>query len=161
MQMAQEHKSGERVLRSDRKSLEMYIRAAELIGNDYGYVFEKIGHYLFGGFAVETNKSKAMEFYKVAAKKGSIEAHLILASHENEGSRTCIEKLTRCNGHLKVAASAGDQGAMDTLMNAYKQHKSKYVSKEDLSQTLRAFQTSKNLMKSKNRDDARVAMEGV
>lgn len=53
-----------------------------------------------------------------------------------------------------MAASAGDQGAMDTLMYAYKKQKDKYLSKEELSQTLRAFQTSKNLMKSKDRDEA-------
>jgi len=73
IQMAQEHKSGERALRSDRKALEMYIQAAELGGN-YGYAFEKIGHYIFGGFVVEADTTKAMEFYQVAAKKGSIPA---------------------------------------------------------------------------------------
>ena len=53
--------------------------------------------------------------------------------------------------HLKVAASAGAQDSMATLMEFYKV---KLISKEDLTQTLRAHQTSLNEMKSKERDDA-------
>lgn len=53
---------------------------------------------------------------------------------------------------MKVAASAGDKEEMDRLMRFYK---GKLLSKEGLTQTLRAFQNSKNAMKSKDRDDAR------
>ena len=59
--------------------------------------------------------------------------------------------------HLKVAAGAGDQGAMDELMKAYKD---KILSKEDLTQTLRTFQISSNEMKSMDRDKARAKREG-
>ena len=54
--------------------------------------------------------------------------------------------------HLKILASAGDQGSMDSLMQSYKD---KTLSKEDLTKTLRAFQTSSNIIKSKDRDDER------
>ena len=57
---------------------------------------------------------------------------------------------------MKVAASAGDQVAMDGLMEAYK---AGGIAKEDLTLTLRAFQMSKNEMKSKDRDDARTAKD--
>ena len=55
--------------------------------------------------------------------------------------------------HEKVAANAGNKEAMDNLMNCYKKE---ILSKEDLTQTLRAFQNSVDEMKSEDRDDARV-----
>lgn len=56
--------------------------------------------------------------------------------------------------HRKVAASAGCQRSMDTLMNLYRD---KLLSKEELTQILRSYQASNDLMKSKERDDARAA----
>ena len=75
VQMAHEHKIGHRVLQSDTKALQMYIRAAEL-GNTEAYY--KIGFFHDGGIAVEQDTPKAFEFYEVAAKKGSISATKIL-----------------------------------------------------------------------------------
>ena len=63
---------------------------------------------------------------------------------------------SECVKHLKVLASAGDKESMDGLMEAYKDNE---LSKEDLTQTLRAFQASSNEMKSKDRDDARLLDE--
>ena len=54
--------------------------------------------------------------------------------------------------HLKLSASAGNKESLDTLMTAYKD---KLLSKEDLTQTLRAFQAASNEMNNKDRDDAR------
>jgi len=54
--------------------------------------------------------------------------------------------------HTKVAASAGDRDSMDVLMDAYRD---KELSKEDLTQTLRAHQASNNEMKSDDRDIAK------
>jgi len=68
---------------------------------------------------------------------------------ENEDIQLCIK-------HFKVAASAGDKESMDTL-TLMKMYKDKLLSKENLTQALRAFQTSENAMKSKDRDDARAA----
>lgn len=51
-----------------------------------------------------------------------------------------------------MAVSAGDKVAMDGLMKVYK---AKFLPKEELAQTLRAFQASNNLADSKDRDDAR------
>ena len=47
---------------------------------------------------------------------------------------------------------------MNDLMNAYKTYNNELLSKEELAQTLRSYQMSSNEMKSKDRDDARVAM---
>jgi len=73
-------------------------------------------------------------------KKNGVRWHII---------KTSIE-------HLTVAASAGNKVSMDKLMKMYKKNA---LSKEDLTQTLRSFQTSSNEMKSKDRDDARAFLE--
>jgi len=140
------HETGQAVLQSNTKSLEMYIRAAEL-----GHVdaFAKLGYYYQDGIGVELDLSKAIEFYGVGAKKGSVNAHNQLAMFHGKNGDDC-----KSLKHLKVAASTGNQLSMDTLMMYYK---AKAFSKEDLAQTLRSFQSSRNEMKSKDRDDARVA----
>ena len=143
MAMAERYKSGDGVFQSDTRSLEMHIRAAEL-----GHIvaFTIIGYFYDEGSAVEQDMSKASEYYEIAAKKGSVPAHQYLALfHESNGN------IQNSINHRKVAASAGNQPSMNKLMKYYKQ---KLLSREDLTQTLRAFQTSNNAMKSKDRDDA-------
>jgi len=77
MKMAERYKKGiNGVLQSDTRSLELLIRAAEL-GLTRAYFM--IGLYYQGGVAVEQNKSKSMEIFEVAAKKGSVQAHRKLA----------------------------------------------------------------------------------
>ena len=91
--------------------------------------------------------SKSLQFHEAAAKKGNTIAHRKLAYlEETNGNKN------RSIKHLTVAASAGCQESMDILMRLYKKE---FVSKEDLTQTLRAYQTSNDLTKSKDRDDAR------
>ena len=88
------------------------------------------------------NLSRVFEFLEIAAKKGNVLAHNMLAVDDTQKSIK----------HRKVAASAGYQVSMDELMANYKDN---LLSKEELTHTLRAFQTSNDLMKSKDRDDAR------
>ena len=102
------------------------------------------------GIAVEQDTSKALEFYTVAAKKGSLDAHAYLARFHGENENN------QCIQHLKVLANAGDKKSMDALMGAYKE---KLVSKDELTPTLRAFQASTNEMKSKGRENARLIDE--
>ena len=146
-QMATEHKSGEGVFQSDTKSLEMLIHAAEL---GHANAFVNIGCHYEEGTVVEHNRSKTLEFYEVAAKKGSLSARkfLVMFHGMNGDMQTSIK-------HCKVGACAGDQESMGILMANYKD---KLLSKEDLTQILHAFQTSKNAMKSKDRDDVHDAI---
>jgi len=138
------YKEGDGVIESDTKALEMYIRAAEL-GKADAYVMIGLCYQL--GSAVERDMSKAVAFYEVAAKKGAVVAHISLAHfYTKTGDNNKRIK------HLRVAASAGEKYSMDDLMSLYKD---KELSKEDLTQILREFQTSSNEMKSKDRDDAR------
>ena len=57
---------------------------------------------------------------------------------------------------MKVAASAGDKEAMDQLVDYYKD---KSISKEDLAQTLRAYQAANSEIMSKDRENARLIEE--
>ena len=149
MQMAGYYKEGDGVFQSDTKSLELYIRAAEL-GHPEGFWY--IGSYFEQGSAVEQDKSKALAFYEEAAKKGSIYAHKTLANYYcTWDNQTHIK-------HVKVAASAGDQASMDYMMTKYKNN---CLSKEDLTQSLLAYQASSNEMKSKDRDDANALFQAT
>ncbi len=77
MQMAIKYKQGDDgVFQSDTRSLEMFIKAAEL---GHAEAFGNIGSNYQDGTAVEQNMSNALEYYEVAAKKGSILAHNYLA----------------------------------------------------------------------------------
>ena len=101
MEMAFRHKSGRGVLQSETKSLEMYIRAAEL-GHADAYLM--IGQHYNHGLVVEANYVKALAFWEIAAKKGLIRAHLKFAeAYENNSNK---EKSIK---YLKVAACAGHQ----------------------------------------------------
>ena len=144
--MSYQYLQGEGVFQSNTKSLELLICAAELGKADaYGMIASSYEH----GIAVELNMSKALEFYEVAAKKGSIPAHRWIAEIQNRNGN--VDEGIK---HYKVVACAGDKEAMDALMKCYKHE---LVTKEDLSQTLRVYQASSNAMKSKDRDDARTA----
>ena len=148
MAMAREYIAGKDVIRSDTKAIEMYIRAAEL---GRAEAFGAIGSHYERGILKQDN-SKALEFYEVGAKKGSVQAHKDLAHF----AVTVSMDIQKSNNHLKVAASAGDKEAMDNLMTAYKHEE---ISKEELTQILRVFQSSSNEMKSKDRDVYRLVEE--
>jgi len=70
--MAAKYKTGEEELfQSDTRALEMAIRAAEL---GHAEAFVQIGISYQLGMAVRVDESKALEFYEVGAKKGSLSA---------------------------------------------------------------------------------------
>ena len=145
LHMAERYRSGKGVLQSDTKSVEMYIRAAELgNANAFGY----IGDDYRKGVVVEQSASKSLEFFELSAKKGSIQARRELARFHGVNGDMQV-----CMKHLKVIASAGDQDAMGDLMRAYKE---KLIAKEELTHTLRACQASQNEMKSEDRDEAKL-----
>jgi len=149
IRMGIHYKEGDGVFQSDTKALEMFICSAELGHAD---AYSAIGIWYQGlGTVLERDLSKAVAFDKVAAKKGAVIAHLTLAHfYTNTGDNNKRIK------HLTVAARAGDKDAMGKLMDAYRD---KQISKEELSQTLRASQASINEMKSKDRDDASLLEE--
>ena len=142
LQMAGYYRGGtDGVFQSDTKTLEMLIHAAEL---DHTEAFLNIGCFYLVGIGVDRDISKGVAFYEVSAKKGSVYAHRELARFYRKDIGKSIK-------HATIAASAGCQESLDRLMKAYK---NKDLSKEELTQTLHAYQASSNEMKSKDRDDA-------
>ena len=121
----------------------MCIRAAEL---GFAPAFAMIGNVYAEGDLVPRDVSKTLEYHEIAAKKGSIPSRINLALFHEKNS-----DIHNSIKHLKVTACAGHQESMDKLMQHYR---NKSLSKEDLAQTLRAYQASNDLMKSKARDDA-------
>lgn len=143
IQMGIRYANGEGVFQSNTKALEMFIKSAEL-GNAPSYF--KIGQAYKEGIGVEQDESKALDFYEVSAKKGYFFAHKFLADfHGRNGD---IHTSMR---HIKVTASAGDQESMAMMMKFYKD---KLLSKEELTQILRAHQTSSNELRTNDRDEA-------
>lgn len=101
------HLGNKGVMQSNTKALEMIIRAAELGDTE---AFQKLGSFYHQGFSVEQDKSKALAFYEVAAKKGYQE---LARFHAINGD---IQKSIQ---HLRVGASSGDKDSMDDLMEMY------------------------------------------
>ena len=83
LQMGFLYRIGDGVIQSDTKSLEMFLRAAEL---GVGSAFAMIGNYYVEGDGVAQDLSKALEYQKIATKKGNIPARRQLAFfHERNG----------------------------------------------------------------------------
>ena len=139
-EMAGSYQTGDGVIQSDTKAFELTIRAAEL---GHANAYAVIGNNYRRGHLVGQDVSKALEYLEVAAKKGSIGAHNDIAVTYGVQTQIGIK-------HLKIVASAGHKRTLDILMKFYKDE---LLSKEELTQTLRAFQNSSIELKSKDRDD--------
>ena len=148
VEMARYYISGDGVIQSNTRAIEMYISAAEL---GHAEAFGKLGWCYEEGIAVEQDMSKALEYYEITAKKGNLNARVYLAHFhgENRDFQISIK-------HLKVAASAGYKMAIDALMAYFKD---KLISKEDLTQFLRAYQAANSELMSKDRENARLMEE--
>lgn len=149
MVMAVRYLSGDGVIQSDTKTFEMLICAAEL---GHAPAFGMIAHlYEEDNTVFSQNISKTLAFGEIGAKKGDVKAHIIIATQRFEAG-----DYDNSIKHLKVAANAGHQGAMDLLMEHYK---NSLLPKEDLAQTLRAYQASSDQMKSPEREKCMSLLE--
>ena len=141
MQMATDYQEGEGVPQSDIKAIEMYIRAAEL---GEAEAFIHIGRHYDNVILVQENVPKALEYYEVAAKKGAI------AREETEHMSPMWRRLLTHKSiqHRKVLACAGHKESyrVDTA----------FISKEELTQTLRTYQRSSDELKTDDREHARL-----
>lgn len=145
MEMARNYCSGSYVEKSYERCLDMCISAGQL-GD--AFAFLTIAWFYQGGFVVGKCEQKWRAFLEVAAKKGCAVGQDRLADLEMR-----IGSIDEAIRHWRVAASAGYQHAMDELMHVYRE--TGLLSKEDLDQTLCAFQQSNDEMKSENREKFR------
>ena len=89
--------------------------------------------------------TKARAFLEVAVKKGYTNGHGYIADVEVECGD--IAKALR---HWKLGATVGCQVSVNNLMKAFRDN---MLEKDELTQLLRAFQSSVEERKSKDRDD--------
>lgn len=137
-QLAIQYVKGEGVEQDPEKELELRIQAAEM-GHEHcigviGLLYRTTWRVAFQPYF--------RAFLEVAAKKGSITHREYLAKWGDLPFEISIK-------HWMVGAKAGSQKSLDEVMKAYKNGK---LEKEELSNILREFQASNDIVKSHDRD---------
>lgn len=141
-ELANLYAEGHGVKRDEQKALELLHKAADLGCTDA--IFKLSEHYRNGDLGLVIDKKKHRDLLEKAAAMGHlISIHNIGCSYYNNRHFEAAV----CN--LRVAASCGQEGSMKTMYTCYKEG---HISKEELADTLRAFQAARDEMKSKERD---------
>ena len=125
------------------KANELLLNAGELgcveayynLGNNYHY-----------GRGIEVDKKKAKHHWEFAAMNGYVYARYNLGVIERKAGNT-----NRAMRHYILAAKAGHEGSLNDVKKGFM---AGYVTKDDYANTLRAYQTSVDEMKSGARDKA-------
>ena len=127
-----------------RKAFEYWAKAAEL-GDAEAHFRLSI---LYQGEGVEQNKGKEIHHLEEAAIAGHPKARYNLGCYEYDNGN--IERAVK---HWMISATHAEDRSMKPLMDLFKEG---YVSKEDLTSALRAYQTAVNATKSPQREAAEV-----
>lgn len=151
--LAHRYQSGKVVQQDRLKAQKLFIRSAEL-GNASAYF----------SIAIEERRSdvaKYIGFLQISAKMGDAKARYELALKEARDKNwdSYIK-------HCKIAAKAGFQRALDELMDLYgsiikNAHTEPKITKEELTEVLRAFQDSIENTKGQSRDAAARILENL
>ena len=121
----------------------MYIRAGEL-GCSAGY--SHAGYAYFEGQGVGKDEKKAKHYYQLAAMGGNASARHNIGCMEGRAGN-----YNRAIKHLTIAARAGYKLSFDGLKQFYSRGD---LAKDEYEKILRAYQESKDEMKSDKRDAA-------
>lgn len=105
-----------------------------------------VGRFFHEGTVVETNKSKAISFCEIAAKKGDVVSRHNLGCFEGESGNH-----TPAIRHFKIAAEAGYQKSLDELKMYLKEDNTLLID-DEFTEILRKFLASKKEMKTDQRD---------
>ena len=131
-----------------QKANELYLKAGEL---GCAGAYYNLGVSYDKGYGVEIDKKKAKHYFELAAAmNGHVDARYNLGVLEEQAGND-----QRSIKHFMIAAKAGDEGSLDSVKNRFKKG---LVSKDEYANTLRAYQTRQEEMKSDERDKA--AIEG-
>mmetsp|Transcript_11351 Transcript_11351/g.24933 ORF Transcript_11351/g.24933 Transcript_11351/m.24933 type:complete len:606 (-) Transcript_11351:163-1980(-) len=131
--------------RDEEKGFELLMKAGELGCAEAYYSVGNV-YYVGGHFGVEKDVPKAKHFLELSAINGCIEARHDLGCRENTTST-----VGRGLQHFHIGARAGFEPSMRAIKKGFKE---KYVTKDEYEETLRAYQQSRDEMKSKQRDKA-------
>ena len=127
------------------KSNELYLKAGELGCHDAYH--NNLGNSYFEGRGVEVDKKKAKHYYELAAMNGSAYARNNLGFVEDMAGNN-----TRAMKHYILAAKAGFKESLDAVKKGYMHG---IVTKDEYANTLRAYQSRQDEMKSDDRDKAK------
>ena len=107
--------------------------------------YNNLGNSYLKGLGVEKNEKKAKYYFELGALGGSVPArhNLGTAEFKNEESRAMK--------HFILAARAGYKPSLDFVLNGFKKG---LVTKDEYTNTLRAYQDRHELMKSNERTKA-------
>ena len=125
------------------KANELLLRAGEL-GCADGYC--NLGNSYYNGEGVEVDKKKAILYWELAAMNGDVKARLNLGRMEGQAGNH-----HRAMKHYLLAAKAGYKDSLDAVKVGYMNG---IVTKDEYENTLRAYQSRQDEMKSDDRDKA-------
>jgi hypothetical protein len=131
-----------------KTSIEMYIQAARLGECEAYGVLSKL-------YDNDCDQPKRRELLEIGAKLGSVTSRHTLAAIERHLGNTEL-----AFKHYTVAARAGSNYAVKQILNLYRDmfdNDMRDLMKDDLGQTLRAFQSSCGEMNSKSRKEEKEA----
>lgn len=131
------------------RAIPLYEKAAELGCASASY---DIGSMYCQGLNVAKDEEKGMRHLEIAAIGGSLDARhalgsLALVEFNAKGDAELLERALK---HLKIAAKAGHEQSLKPIRLCYP----RYVTKEEYASVLRAYQQSKDDIKSDAREKA-------
>ena len=132
---------GERVPQDLEKANELYLKAGEL---GCAVAYSKLGYSYNNGRGVEVDKKKAKHYYELAAMRGCTYARHNLGFVEEKAGN-----YHRAYKHYIIAAKAGFKKSLDAVKGGFMDG---IVTKDEYANTLRAYQSRQDEMKSKDRD---------
>ena len=108
--------------------------------------YNDVGVLYIQGRGVERDENKAKYYYELAAMGGNTMARLNLGCVEGSAGN-----MNRAMKHWMISARAGDDGSLKEIQDGFVNGNAK---KDDFETALRAHQTSKDEMKSEQREAA-------
>ena len=163
--MAGLHHDGDGVPKDVKKAFEYNIKSSDM-GNVHGMY--NVAQSYMSGIGVPNDEKMAKIYFEMAAKNGNVLALVKLSSIHCDNFVVSI-------GYLRLAAESGDEESMKALRTLYRTHhesdspcepkcnchcctpfKTKgLLTKDDLADTIRAFHSAQNELRSDERDLAR------
>jgi len=128
------------------KALELFHRAAEL---GFTEAYCSIGNVYENGRGVEIDKKKAVNYYEIAAIKGSE-----IARHNLGNNEIRANNKDRALKHHMIAVRSGYNKSLEKIKELYANG---HASKEDYTKALKLYQTYLGEIKSAQRDKAAAA----
>lgn len=137
------HDDGSHGLPQDRaKANELYLKAGEL---GCAMAYFNLGNSFADGMGVEIDNKKSKHYHELAAMKGDVIARYNLGVIEGQAGNH-----QRAIKHFMLAARSGEKESLDSVKQFFM---AGLVTKHEYGNTLRAYQTRVDEMKSKARDE--------